>query len=292
MPCLSPLFPRRRCRAQTPRKAADRGSDLCPWPADRDIRPSELTWSPDGKHLTYLDGGELIDLDPATGKAHVLVSRAKLALSQERGSEQRPRSSRALQAWPATCGRRTRAHLLFDSNGRLWLYDLHNGTGLQIGLPAQASGDDPKFSPNGKYVSFIRDHGLAVGAAARAVRATHRCWRPAPKPGDSERRGGLGLRGRVETRSNYFWSPDSKNIAYLQTNEPMCRSIPITDWIPSHARWIGSAIRSRATPIPLSVSAWSAPRRQNRLGQLPIGPATTTFPASAGSTAGPRGSRP
>ena len=27
--------------------------------------PGELTWSPDGKHLTYLDGGELIDLDPA-----------------------------------------------------------------------------------------------------------------------------------------------------------------------------------------------------------------------------------
>ena len=26
--------------------------------------PDELTWSPDGKHLTYLDGGELIDLDP------------------------------------------------------------------------------------------------------------------------------------------------------------------------------------------------------------------------------------
>jgi dipeptidyl-peptidase-4 len=27
--------------------------------------PDGLTWSPDGKHLTYLDGGELVDLDPA-----------------------------------------------------------------------------------------------------------------------------------------------------------------------------------------------------------------------------------
>ena len=41
--------------------------------------PDALTWSPDGKHLTYLDGGELIDLDPGTGKPHVMVSRAKLA---------------------------------------------------------------------------------------------------------------------------------------------------------------------------------------------------------------------
>jgi hypothetical protein len=41
-------------------------------------QPEGLTWSPDGKHLTYIDGGELVDLDPATAKSHVLVSRAKL----------------------------------------------------------------------------------------------------------------------------------------------------------------------------------------------------------------------
>ena len=41
--------------------------------------PSGLTWSPDGKHLTYLDSGELVDIDPASGKSQVLVSRAKLA---------------------------------------------------------------------------------------------------------------------------------------------------------------------------------------------------------------------
>ena len=41
--------------------------------------PGGITWSPDGKHVTYIDGGELIDLDPGSGKPHVLVSRAKLA---------------------------------------------------------------------------------------------------------------------------------------------------------------------------------------------------------------------
>src|SRR5258708_29971734 len=41
--------------------------------------PSGMAWSPDGEHLTYLDGGELIDLDPGLKKPHVLVSRAKLA---------------------------------------------------------------------------------------------------------------------------------------------------------------------------------------------------------------------
>ena len=41
--------------------------------------PSAITWSPDGKHLTYIDGGELMDLDPASGKPRVLVSRTKVA---------------------------------------------------------------------------------------------------------------------------------------------------------------------------------------------------------------------
>jgi dipeptidyl-peptidase-4 len=37
--------------------------------------PEDLRWSPDGGHLTYLDGGELMDVDPATAKPRVLVSR-------------------------------------------------------------------------------------------------------------------------------------------------------------------------------------------------------------------------
>src|ERR1035438_9820909 len=124
--------------------------------------PEGLTWSQDGKHLTYLDGGELIDLDPATAKSHVLVSRAKLAsLSGATGSEtdrdHRDRYQMASYLWAPDS-----AHLLFDSHGRLWLYDLHNGTGVEVGFTGSASGDDPKFSPNGEFVSFVRDHGLSV----------------------------------------------------------------------------------------------------------------------------------
>ena len=62
--------------------------------------PEELTWSPDGKHLTYLDDGELMDLEPVArrGKPHVLVSRAKLAsLDGESDIGDRPRPSRTLQ---------------------------------------------------------------------------------------------------------------------------------------------------------------------------------------------------
>ena len=124
--------------------------------------PEGLTWSPDGKHLTYLDGGELIDLDPATAKSHILVSRAKLAsltgaTGTETDADHRDRYKMASYLWAPDS-----AHLLFDTSGRLWLYDLGNGTGVQVGFTGTASGDDPKFSPNGEKLSFIRDHGLSV----------------------------------------------------------------------------------------------------------------------------------
>jgi dipeptidyl-peptidase-4 len=196
--------------------------------------PDELTWSPDGKHLAYMDGGELVDLDPASGKAHVLVSRAKLAALNgasvsETDRDHRDRYKMASYLWAPDS-----AHLLFDSNGRLWLYDLHNGTGVEVGFTGAASGDDPKFSPNGEMISFIRDHGLSVvqlkypGQPATAVAPAKQSI----------------LNGEVdwvyeeelETRSNQFWSPDSKKLAYLQMNETNVPVYPITDWLPIHAQ--------------------------------------------------------
>ncbi len=39
--------------------------------------PGDITWSPDGNHLSYIDSDQLIDLDPS-GTTHVLISRAKM----------------------------------------------------------------------------------------------------------------------------------------------------------------------------------------------------------------------
>ena len=156
--------------------------------------PSGLAWSPDGQHLTYLDGGELIDLDPGLKKPHILVSRAKLAtLTGGKVSEQdrdhRERYGMASYIWAPDS-----KHLMFDSNGSLWIYDLSNGTGVDIGYAGEGSGDDPKFSPNGEYVSFIRNHGLAV-VPLREVGNADGDGGACAESSDSERRSGLGVRG-------------------------------------------------------------------------------------------------
>jgi dipeptidyl-peptidase-4 len=208
--------------------------------------PEGISWSPDGKHLTYLDGGELIDLDPALDSGakpeqhqpHVLVSRAKLASISGPGGSETDRDHRSRYGMATYLWAPDSSHLLFDSNGRLWLFDLHNGTGVEVGFTGAAAGDDPKFSPNGNYISFVRDHGLSVLRLKEPITPAT-VVAPAPNPDTHQ----VILNGEVDwvyeeeldVRSNYFWSPDSNRLAYLQMKETDVPEYPITDWIPTHA---------------------------------------------------------
>jgi len=200
--------------------------------------PEGLTWSPDAKHLTYLDDGELVDLEPGmdsgAGKPHVLVSRARLASltgesDNETDRDHRDRYKMASYIWAPNS-----AQLLFDSNGKLWLYDLDRGKGVEIGVSGMGSGDDPQFSPNGEYVSFVRDHGLAV---ARIKESGTPVIAVAAAPNSATLNGEVDwvYEEELDVRSNYFWSPDSTRLVFLQMDETAVPEYPITDWIPTHA---------------------------------------------------------
>ena len=196
--------------------------------------PEELSWSPDGKHLTYIDDGQLMDVNPATAKPEPLINREKLApLIKGGGSEQdrdhRARYSEASYFWSPDS-----AHLLFDTDGYLWLYDLKSSAGVQIGNTGTASEDDPKFSPDGHSVSFIHDHGLEVIRLRNSGQTTIKLA-PAPNPETLEGEVDWVYLEELDVRSNYFWSPDSKSIAFLEMDESQVPKYPITDWIPTHA---------------------------------------------------------
>ena len=196
--------------------------------------PEDLTWSPDGEHLTYLDGGELVDIDPGSGKSHVLVSRAKMTSLEGNASSEQDRDHRSRYGMASYLWAPDSKHLLFDTNGRLWMYDLRNGTGVQIGFSGQASGDDPKFSPNGEAIAFIRNHGLSVVHLKDPGTPT-RVLSPAPNEWSLNGEVDWVYEEELDVRSNYFWSPDSKSLAFLQMNEADVPIYPITDWLPVHS---------------------------------------------------------
>jgi dipeptidyl-peptidase-4 len=196
--------------------------------------PDELTWSPDGKHLTFEDDGSLVELNLVTAQPQVLVSRDRLASLTGAGDSETDRDHRDRYKISSYLWSPDSAHLLFDANGRLWLYDVRKHGGVEVGFTGAASGDDPKFSPNGGFVSFVRDHGLSVvrltnpGKPATVVAAA---------PNKTTLNGEVDwvYEEELDVRSNYFWSPDSSRLAYLQMDEAAVPEYPITDWIPTHA---------------------------------------------------------
>jgi dipeptidyl-peptidase-4 len=240
--------------------------------------PSEFTWSPDAKHLSYLDGGELVDLDPGSGKPHVLVSREKLSSLMTYGGSERERDHRSRYGMAGYQWAPDSAHLLFDSDGHLWLYDLRNGVGLQMGYSGQAAGDDPKFSPDGQSISFVRDLGLAVihlhdqGTPTEMVA-------PAPNPNTLCGEVDWVYEEELDTRSNYFWSPDSKNIAFLQMNESEVPGYPLTDWISTHAQVSMQRYPQPGDPNPeVRVGVVSAKGGRVEWVRLPVDPGQDYIP--------------
>jgi len=201
--------------------------------------PETLAWSPDGTMLSFLqrndegEHGELWYVDVATGKKKVLVSAAKLAslapdydkVKDEREKERLTRYHVAAYMWAPDSKR-----LIFDSEGQLWLFDLASGTAVQFTSAPDPSGD-PKFSPDGSHVSYVRKHNLYVRpVSGMDEKQLTKDTKDDLFNGDID----WVYTEELAVRSNYFWSPDSKKIVFLHMDETKVPTYPITNWIPTH----------------------------------------------------------
>ncbi|MEO6964363.1 MAG: DPP IV N-terminal domain-containing protein, partial [Acidobacteriaceae bacterium] len=201
--------------------------------------PQEFLWSQDGASVTYLSRDkehgqpdDVITVDAASGAASVLVPQTRLAAIYGAKNDERDRDHRSRYGVSSYSWSPDSRHLIFDNTGQLWVYDLRKGTAVEAAKTGAGSGDDPKFSPDGHSISFIRDHNLHVLTLPRL--------HDTALTSDST---STLLNGEVDwvyeeeldVRSNYFWSPDSKHIAYLQMDETTVPTYPITDWIPTHS---------------------------------------------------------
>jgi len=203
--------------------------------------PENIKWSPDNSKFTFIqrddsgEHGQLWYVDAATGEKKILLNEVKLAalappLSQLKDDRARDRITR--YHIPAYLWAPDSKHLLFTPEGRLWLFTVENGTAIQISSEPDGV-FDPKFSPDGTRISFVRKHNLYV--------------RPVKDNGGQEITHDKDeniLNGEVDwvyaeelsVRSNYFWSPDGHELAYLQMDETQVPTYPLTDWLPTHPK--------------------------------------------------------
>src|SRR6266481_8323204 len=217
--------------------------------------PETIKWSPDGTKVSFVqrddagEHGELWYVDAATGEKKILASETKLSqlapptskIKDEREKERVTRYRVAAYIWSPDS-----KHLLFDSQGQLWYFDLGTGTGVQLTASSDPS-DDPKFSPDGKRLAYVRKHNLYVHPVS-GEQGEYQLTRDENKDKDKkdkrdEKEDNI-LNGEVDwvyaeelsVRSNYFWSPDGHDILYLQMDETRVPTYPITDWMPTHPK--------------------------------------------------------
>jgi dipeptidyl-peptidase-4 len=194
--------------------------------------PSEVRFAPDGRVSFFFPAGngrDLVAFDPATGAREVLVPSAALRTFAPSPSEaevdQRETTRRTRFGVPDYVWSPDGKRLLSASSGTVLVYDVAGGqtTGL---APAKTGVLDPKFSPDGTWVSFIYQHDLWVVPAA----------------GGDEKQLTFGgtdsiLHGELDwvypeelgIRTGYEWSPDSRRIAFLELDETLVPTYPITE---------------------------------------------------------------
>ena len=194
-----------------------------------------LTWTPDGKQLSYFETKgagkeaktELWTMNAASGERRLLVAADKLE------SILPADSSKPTQA--TGLGRRAPAQyqwvpdgaaILFQGPTALAWLDLKSQVARTL-VSGKAALADPKISPDGKFVSFVRNHNLWLANLADGKE------RAITQGGTEEiRKGELDwvYPEELEIKTAYWWSPDSSAIAYLEMDERRVSQYPLVDF--------------------------------------------------------------
>jgi dipeptidyl-peptidase-4 len=185
--------------------------------------------SPDGKLVTYLqskpDNKDEFDLwafNIQTGQSALLVDSRALLKSEERLSteeaarreRQRTANIRGIVEYQFSAdGRR----LLVPLGGDLYVYDLQARGGAVQRLTNSASYEtDARFSPQGRYVSFIRDQNLWI------VELKTGQERQLTTDGAGPISNGVAefvAQEEMDRDTGYWWAPDDTQIAYTRIDE-------------------------------------------------------------------------
>lgn len=182
--------------------------------------------SPDGALVTILKGREddarQLDLwayDLTTGEARMLVSSTDLVgedveLSEE---EKNRRERQRIYANGITSydWDEQGTQILFPLGGDVYVYDLEAGAPRQL-TKTEAFETDAKFSPEGGFVSYVRDDELVVYdlAAGREKQVTSGAGGTV-RNAVSE----FVAQEELDRDTGYWWSPDDKRIAFAQIDE-------------------------------------------------------------------------
>src|SRR6058998_1684411 len=194
-----------------------------------------LAWTPDGKGLSYFETkgsgkdakAELWLMDATSGERRLLVAADKLesilpadTLRPTQATGLGRRAPSQYQWAPDGAG------ILFQGPTALAWLDLKTQTGRTL-VSGKATLADPKISPDGKFVSFVREHNVwLVNVADGLERALSQGGTEETRKGELD----WVYPEELDIKTAYWWAPDSSAIAYLEMDERKVSQYPLVDF--------------------------------------------------------------
>lgn len=182
--------------------------------------PVFVQWAGDGRSFKQTVGGKLMRVDALTGQAVPYFESGALVAALTRAGVKADDAA-AMANSAALRFNNDESAILINHANDLWFYDTAAGT-LKRLTNGREEEKEADFSPDGRWASFVRGNNLYVVDIARA---NEKQLTRDGKEGDKAIFNGYldwiyeeELYGRGQKRA-YWWSPDSKYIAFLRLDE-------------------------------------------------------------------------
>lgn len=188
-----------------------------------------IQWIPDGKAFTYFERDSetgkrtIIQYDLESNKRTVLIASDKMEALEDQRREKRFTVTNYL--W-SPMGE----EIILPSGNDIFLYHIKTET-LKRLTQDEARERDPRFSSDGRKIAYLKNHNLYVLdiASGQEIHITDQ--------GTEDL-----LVGRFDwvyeeeffIRTGFFWSPDSRHIAYFELDQSRETEFPIVDFVPIH----------------------------------------------------------
>lgn len=229
-------------------------------------RPMKPQPTPDGKAVLFLRSEprvarlSLFEFDVATSKTRELLTPQQLLKGAEENLSPEEKARR--ERMRVSVGGFTTFQLgddgtsiLLSLSGRLYLFDRTTGKSKELNT-GPGTLLDPRFSPDGSKIAYVRDHDVYVLdlATQKEQRIT--------TGGSAEVSHGLAefvAQEEMSRFSGYWWSPDGQNIAYQETDNRKVETWHVSD-----------PIRPGQAPTPFFYPRPGKANAEVKLGIVPI----------------------